>query len=166
MTAVELLLLCALLGVLVALVVGISDYVQREAKRRLAEDMVLTLREALVSYHNATGTYPPGRIDDDSQEALAAMLAERDSAVVLHDWPEALAGKAPQAGQFRDPWGRPFRYVTAVGADREQGERLDMDNGVPIFESSGPDGDFGDLRPEAQEDNLASDIAMIIQRTE
>ena len=53
MTRVELLLVYVVLALAMVLLAGVNRYVQREAKCRLAEDMLLTLRESLPAYHEA-----------------------------------------------------------------------------------------------------------------
>ena len=162
MTLVELLLTYVLLALLLVLMVGVSEYVQRQARRQLAEDMVLTLRETLLAYHASVGRFPGGWADGESTAAITVLLGEPACARVLQDWPVTLSAPR-QPAHYVDPWGRSFRYLTtASGAEHR--ERVTMDGGVPIFESAGPDGDFGDTDLQAREDNLASDFTMIIKQ--
>ena len=58
MTRVELLLVYVVLSLAAVLLAGVNRYVQREAKFRLAEDMLLTLRESLPAYREAVGRHP------------------------------------------------------------------------------------------------------------
>ncbi|MCG3138088.1 MAG: hypothetical protein HJJLKODD_01946 [Phycisphaerae bacterium] len=62
-----------------------------------------------------------------------------------------------------DPWGRPLRYWTAAFAREELLNRIQMDQSIPIFQSAGPDGQFGNDDPATRSDNIASDTALMLQ---
>ena len=81
MTRVELLLVYVVLALAAVLLAGVNRYVQREAKCRLAEDMLLTLRESLPAYHEAVGRYPAEQEDHDAKRAIASLLSESASGV-------------------------------------------------------------------------------------
>lgn len=156
MTLPELLLAYVLVGLVLGLGVGVAGYVQRETKQAQALDMVLMLREAAVAYQHDTGRYPEGSAD----EALVSLLSCETSKRVLADWPAS--GTLRSAGvRLVDPWGGFFRYVTARDADPLRQRRVSSDAGVPIFESAGADGRFGDEKASRAEDNVASDTAMM-----
>ncbi len=70
MTRVELLLVYVVLALAMVLLAGVNRYVQREAKCRLAEDMLLTLRESLPAYHEVVGRYPAEQPDHDANAPL------------------------------------------------------------------------------------------------
>lgn len=166
MTLVELLLAYVVLGLLLVMVAGVSGYVQREAKRRLGEDMVITLREGVLAYRGDTGHFPSAAPDQSSVGAIAELLANAASSRLLADWPVSPPRGSDTIAQYVDPWGRSFRYVTSQNGSPLRREDVALNAGVPIFESAGPDGDFGDDRPANRGDNISSDIAALIAASE
>ncbi len=168
MTRVELLLVYVVLALAAVLLAGVNRYVQREAKCRLAEDMLLTLRESLPAYHEAVGRYPADRPDSDAEQAIAALLSELASAEILERWPVVRTGMLGNGLQLVDPWGTGFRYLirddsVAFGA---QGSSNPSAGTVPLFESAGPDREFGDSDGARAKDNLSSDIPKIFGSVE
>ncbi len=168
MTRVELLLVYVVLALAIVLLAGVNRYVQREAKCRLAEDMLLTLRESLPAYHEAVGRYPAEQPDHNAERAISALLSESASAEILKRWPLART-RVPGSGlQLVDPWGTRFRYLirddrAAFGA---QGSAKPPAAAVPLFESAGPDREFGDADGSWAKDNLSSDIPKIFGSVE
>ncbi len=159
----ELLLVYVVLALAVVLLAGVNRYVQREAKCRLAEDMLLTLRESLPAYHEAVGRYPAEQPNHDAEQAIAALLSESASAKILERWPLARARTPGSGPQFVDPWGTRFRYLV-----RDDSAKLGAPDSaklpagtVPLFESSGPDREFGEADGPRAKDNLSSDIPKI-----
>ena len=168
MTRVELLLVYVVLALAAVLLAGVNRYVQREAKCRLAEDMLLTLRESLPAYHKAVGRYPAEQPDGDAERAIATLLSESGSAEILERWPLARTRRPGNGLQFVDPWGTRFRYLirddsVAFGA---QGSATPPAGTVPLFESAGPDREFGDADGALAKDNLSSDIPKIFGSVE
>jgi len=168
MTRVELLLVYVVLALAMVLLAGVNRYVQREAKCRLAEDMLLTLRESLPAYHEAVGRYPTEQPNHDAEQAIAALLSESASAEILESWPLARTRTPGNALQLVDPWGTRFRYSirndsVALGA---QGSAKPPAGTVPLFESAGPDREFGDADGARTKDNLSSDIPKIFGSVE
>ena len=168
MSRVELLLVYVVLALAAVLLAGVNRYVQREAKCRLAEDMLLTLRESLPAYHEAVGRYPAEQPDHDAERAIAALLSESASAEILENWPLARTHGPENRLQLVDPWGTRFRYLipddrAALGA---QGAAKPPAGTVPLFESAGPDREFGDADRSRAKDNLSSDIPKIFGSVE
>ncbi len=167
MTRMELVLTYAIVALAMALMVGVGDYIQRESKGRLAEEMVLTLREAVVAFHAANGRYPPGHPDGRSEHAITEMLGDESSLGVLSDWPVPLRMDPGAQPAFADPWGVAFRYQaaphSAEGPSLTQGA---VRGSIPVFISAGPDRDFGDSDSRRQQDNLTSDIPMVFKSRE
>ncbi len=168
MTRVELLLVYVVLALAAVLLAGVNRYVQREAKCRLAEDMLLTLRESLPAYHEAVGRYPAEQPDHEAERAIAALLSESASAEILESWPLALPHGPRNGLQFVDPWGIRFRYLirddsVTFGA---QGSAKPPAGILPLFESAGPDREFGDADGARTKDNLSSDIPKIFGSVE
>jgi hypothetical protein len=168
MTRVELLLVYVVLALATVLLAGVNRYVQREAKCRLAEDMLLALREALPAYHGVVGRYPKEEADHNAEGAIAALLSESASAAILESWPLPRP-QAPGRGlQFVDPWGTRFRYWTRDdrAVSGSPGSEELPPGTVPLFESAGPDRDFGVAAGWGAEDNLSSDIPKIFGSVE
>ncbi len=168
MTRVELLLVYVVLALAAVLLAGVNRYVQREAKSRLAEDMLLTLRESLPAYHDAVGHYPTEQPNLNAEGAIAALLSESASAEILERWPLALPHGPGNGLQLVDPWGTRFRYLirddsVAIGT---QGSMKPPAGTVPLFESAGPDREFGEADGSRAKDNLSSDIPKIFGSVE
>ncbi len=168
MTRVELLLVYVVLALATVLLSGVNRYVQREAKCRLAEDMLLTLRESLPVYHEAVGRYPEEQPDHDAKRAIAALLSESASTEILESWPLALPRGPGNRVQLIDPWGTRFRYLIRDDSVtiRAQGSAKPPAGTVPLFESAGPDREFGDADGSRAKDNLSSDIPKIFGSVE
>ena len=168
MTRVELLLVYVVLALAATLLAGVNRYVQREAKCRLAEDMLLTLRESLPAYREAVGRYPAEQSDHDAERAIAALLSESASAEILERWPLAQTRKPGNGLQLVDPWGTRFRYSIrdhSVNFGVQGSSKLPAET-VPLFESAGPDCEFGDADGSRADDNLSSDIPKIFGSVE
>ncbi len=163
MTRVELLLVYVVLALAAVLLAGVSRYVQREAKCRLAEDMLLTLRESLPAYHEAVGRYPTEQPNHNAEPAIAALLSESASAEILKSWPLALTRMPGNGLRLVDPWGTRFRYVIRddIATIGTLGSAKPPAGTVPLFESAGPDREFGDADGARAKDNLSSDIPKI-----
>ena len=168
MTRAELLLVYVVLALVLVLMAGLGGYVQKEAKSRLAEDMLLTLREALAAYHSAVGRYPPGVDSQRAEPAMTALLAEGAARAVVDDWRASFADPAGSLVLPLDPWGLELRYLTERNLTPAQRAQLIGDGALvmPVFESAGPDRDFGDRDSSGMQDNLSSDIPMIFKTIE
>ncbi len=163
MTRVELLLVYVVLALAAVLLAGVNRYVQREAKCRLAEDMLLTLRESLTAYHETMGRYPAEQPDHNAERAIAALLLEPASAEILEHWPVVRTSIPGNGLQLVDPWGARFRYLVrddSVAVGKEKSVKPPAGT-VPLFESAGPDRGFGDAVGSRAKDNLSSDIPKI-----
>jgi hypothetical protein len=62
-----------------------------------------------------------------------------------------------RAGRCVDAWSTAIRIITTGNVADVQGRRLELAGGGAIFESAGPDRDFGDDSPVRQMDNMSSD---------
>ncbi len=164
----ELLLVYVVLALAAVLLAGVNRYVQREAKCRLAEDMLLTLRESLPAYHEAVGRYPAEQEDHDADRAIAALLSESASAEILESWPLARTRMPGNRLQLVDPWGTRFHYLIRDDsvAFGPQGSTKPPAGIVPLFVSAGPDREFGDSDGARAKDNLSSDIPKIFGSVE
>ena len=166
MTLLELVLAYLVLALILSGLVGLGAYVQREAKIRQAQEMVMLLRDATIAYHQTRSEYPHGLVDGDPQSALQSLLEETASAARLSAWPGKQSATNTVLEDLKDPWGRDWRYWAIARADSHYRERLATEHGLPIFESAGPDGRFGLKEPIYRSDNIASDLAMMWQVNE
>jgi len=156
MTIFEAAIVAAVLGIVLFIVAGGVGSVRQQAKRNLCARLMAGLGEALAQYHAKTGDYPPGRPDASAGPAIAAMLAVPEAAAELKDLPAVLQlGADPHVGGV-DPWGRPVRYLTAASPTESARREVAANGDVPIFESAGGDGDFGETDPAAAADNHRS----------
>jgi type II secretory pathway pseudopilin PulG len=157
MTFIEFLLACALAGLLLAGAAGLYDHYLDKSKIEAARSLIAALARAASLYHESTGAYPPGRIDAGCDRALIALHASPRPAQTLKGvsgpWLAAVNGLP----RCVDPWGREVRYLTDLTEVAAYRRRLIQNGGVPIFESAGPDRDFGDSEPGDQSDNIRSD---------
>ncbi|MBN1488563.1 MAG: hypothetical protein JXA69_01495 [Phycisphaerae bacterium] len=156
MTVFEVAIAAAVLGILLFVLAGGARAVRRQAKRNLGITQMTALREALAAYEAATDAYPPAAPDGSAGPAIAALLAVPETAAKLEPLPASLElGQDPQAGGL-DPWGRPLRYLAADATRERDRAEVAANGGRPLFESAGPDGDFGHTDPGDDDDNLRS----------
>ncbi len=154
MTIFEAALIAAALAIVLFLVAGGVGTIRQQAKRNLCTRLMTQLGDALVKYHQATGTYPPGAPDSSAGNAVQAMLRVEAAAAALKTLPLSLRmGAEPLVGGV-DPWGRPLRYLTADVQNEHDRQEVAANGGVPIFESAGRDKDFGDSNPATATDNV------------
>ncbi len=156
-TLPELVLSAALLMLVLAVVAGLYDHYLNDAKVRQMTTLIHDLSEAAALYSQATGAYPRGRDDGACDSALATMQMVPAPAAHLQALGSGLLFLSDGKLRCVDPWGRPLRYLTARSAQPEHRRRVQANGGVPIFESAGPDRDFGDTDSACQADNICSD---------
>lgn len=157
LTLPELVLSAALIMLVLAVVAGLYDHCLNDAKVRQMSALIQGLNEAAALYFQATGTYPCGREDGACDSALAAMQMVPAPAAHLQALGSSLLFLSDGKLRCVDPWGRPLRYLTARSAQPEHRRRAEANGGVPIFESAGPDRDFGDTDTARQADNICGD---------
>ena len=157
MTVPELALAMGVLGVVLVLLAGLIRHVRNDAKAEQSRRLLLALDEAIGRYQAAHGSYPPGSEDLSSAACLAALEGEAAAWEAVQSVSPLLVGESGEEKRcFRDGWGTPVRYLTGKGA-RKARERVRIHGGRPIFESAGPDRNFGDGYPASLPDNLATD---------
>jgi type II secretory pathway pseudopilin PulG len=157
MTLVEMVLAAALLALVLAGAAGLYDHCLNEAKVQQVAALIHGLGSALAAYAEVTGAYPPGRVDEASDPALAALQTAPASAAQIQKVKSNLVFLSDGKWRCVDPWGRPLRYLTARSNRPEPRRRVEANGGVPIFESAGPDRDFGDVISARQADNICGD---------
>jgi len=152
MTLVEMTITVGAVGFLLFLVLGWMATLQEQTKEDLARRMLADLDKALVRYRRATGSYPTLRGPNSTIPPVVDLLDQEKTRPILEVLPSCLRG-GPGRVRLLDPWGTPLRYLPADSDN----PRVKANGGRPIFESAGPDRDFGDTNPVALGNNLRSD---------
>jgi hypothetical protein len=93
----------------------------------------------------------------DDRHLLDALCADRQALAALQGVSPYLWKCAEGAATCVDAWGTPLRIITRSTADAAFDQRLQLAGGGAIYESAGPDRDFGDAGPARRMDNLRSD---------
>jgi len=139
-TLVEMLAVILVIGILVAIVVGVAGKaIATAAKSRTREGMI-TIMAAVEAYHDAKKVYPAqagGTAEARSRKLFTELKACPESAARLAH----ITSDVMKDGKFYDGFEQIIDYRAAGGTA----------NG-PFLLSAGQDGDFG-----TQEDNIRSD---------
>jgi len=155
MTLIETAVTIFLLSVGLFLLTGWTGMLRAEAKRDLAVRVLADLDQALARYRRATGSYPSWRGGDSDIPAAVVDLLDHDKTrPILEAFPRTL-WRGPDRYRLVDPWGTPLRYYPQDSTD----PKVLANEKKPLFESAGPDRDFGDSVVAAIGDNLRSDDA-------
>ncbi len=154
MTLIETAVTIFLLSVGLFLLTGWTGMLRAEAKRDLAVRMLADLDQALARYRRATGSYPSWRGPKSDIPAVVDLLDHGKTRPILEAFPRAL-WRGQDRYRLVDPWGTPLRYYPPDSPD----PKVLANERKPLFESAGPDRDFGDRIVAAIGDNLRSDDA-------
>lgn len=154
MTLIEATVTIFLLSVGLFLLAGWTGMLRAEAKHDLAVRMLSDLDQALARYRRASGSYPLQRGPDSDIPAVVDLLDHDKTRPILEALPDVL-WRGPGKYRLLDPWGTPLRYHPPNSTD----PKVLANERKPLFESAGPDRDFGDLEVVAIGDNLRSDDA-------
>lgn len=120
-TLIEILVVIVILGVLAALIVPRVLERPDEARMTAAKSNIAAVMQALKLYRLDNQRYPTG------EQGLQALVAKPETPPVPPNWkPGGYLEKLP-----KDPWGRPFVYLSpgvkgeievfSLGADGQQG---------------------------------------------
>ncbi len=161
-TMIELMIVLMILSILVAMVVGIGNYVAEEQNRKQTRVYQEIILGAIDRYTHIHGSAPGGSGSDVSARIrdLARDLAkDPDCAEILTKLPKSAYSKTVGGGTFSDAYGQELDWYPAGS----------MGNG-PLLVSAGADGDFGhgdggrfgyltysEKQLKAQKDNIRSD---------
>ncbi len=159
MTLVEMVITVSIVGFGLFLLMGWMDSMRQDARRDLAIRMLSELDKCLARYHRSTGHYPRTSGPNAANWATAALLDHGRTREALEAFPPSL-WSGPGYKNLIDPWGTPLRYhAEEDGARRDSrtSKIVRANSGRPVFESAGPDRDFGDTDPSRLGDNLRSD---------
>jgi len=137
-TLIEILTVLFIIGILVALVVGVAGLTRNQAAEEETRTTQKLLLQAIRSYHDDMGSWPAsGRTDEGLIETLKTSAAATD---VLRNIPTE-AYPNDSTGVL-DAYANPMTY-------RRNGA---LGSGGPLIVSGGPDG-----RVDTEEDNIRSD---------
>ncbi|MFW6146750.1 MAG: type II secretion system protein, partial [Planctomycetota bacterium] len=142
-TLIELLVVMAIIGILVALVAGVSRYVMIDSAKKETIAIQSIVSQAIKTYRDSEGELPDVDASDDCGALMGRLSAVSASNRKLRNLPEDAwtSGSAP----LMDGFDRPMKY------DKDGGI-----GGTFVLISAGADGKFnGD--PEKAEDNIRSD---------
>ncbi len=152
LTALEAVLLFLIVAAALALLAGRVEGVRTVLREHLATRQLALLQEATLVYFLNQGTFPPGCGDQSSAHTWHALGSAAPSAKVLAGWPTPgnLSADGPA-----DPWQQPYRYLYHDG---DSSHRSADNGGWPVFQSAGPDQEFGGMsEPARQVDNRSTD---------
>lgn len=152
MTLIEMVITVSVVGFGLFLLVGWTGDMREDARRDLAVRMLAELDRALAKYHRLTGHYPRTSGPNAANWATAALLDYEKTRSTLEAFPPSL-WEGPGYKNLIDPWGTRMRYH----AEDRVSKLVRANGGRPVFESAGPDRDFGDNDPTRIGDNLRSD---------
>lgn len=151
MSLVEMAVVVLLLGIVLFLLAGLARTTRQRAKKDLTLRLLCALDEAMGVYIEQYGSPPPGDASGTADRAIAALLKFGPSSAALDGLPPVLRRRKGQA--LVDPWGVSLRYVTATHASVMMRNRVATNGGRPIFDSAGPDRQFGSTagRPDGSD---------------
>lgn len=153
MTLVEMVIAVVLIGASLFLLVGWTNAIRTRAKIALARRVLVELDRALIRYYESEKRYPVSPDAESDPTPIAdALWLHRTSRDLKEAVPKSLWSTRGRR-TLLDPWGRPLRYRSSASRSPD----VETNENRPIFESAGPDGDFGDDDPQYQGDNLRSD---------
>lgn len=142
-TLIEVLVVIALLAVLVTAGLGVSSYIQTQAREKLAESTISVLVTALGQYYEYWSEFPnpdPSKQNDPDCDLSCEVLCKQlystpNSRKICQSIQDSQVANADNDAylEFVDPWGTALRY----GYDSNDS------NNFPVIESAGPDKEFG-----------------------
>ncbi|UCG17477.1 MAG: hypothetical protein JSV19_05490 [Phycisphaerales bacterium] len=156
-TVLEIILVVGVLALAITIVSGLYTHALDRVKTRQATVLIATLDQAVRAYADACGSYPRGSPDASLRRVLPALLSIPESKRRLAALSPALLFVVDGQPRCHDPWGQQLRCLTDRVAAPASARRVENNDRVPVFESGGPDRDFGDNDPARRADNIRSD---------
>jgi Tfp pilus assembly protein PilE len=154
-SVMEMVLITALLGAVLVLISGIYEHWLTRA--RVADTRVLLARlcaaTELARLDAPNAAPAPTRTSD----LVRRLCAAPESAALLAELSPHLLNCEAAVPRCVDAWGTPIRFISPASVDSELQRRIQLAAGRAIFESAGPDRDFGERNPTRRIDNLRSD---------
>jgi type II secretory pathway pseudopilin PulG len=156
-SVLEVLLAAGVLALLVTASAGLYTNGLDRVKTRQAGELLGSLDRAVRAYGQACGTYPPGSADGALRRVLPQLLGVDESRRELSGVSPVLLFSIDGRPHCQDPWGVAVRCFTTRTREPRFAALVQRNDGVPVFESAGPDRDFGDSDAARQADNVRSD---------
>ena len=156
MTIPEVLLCAIFLALALAAIAGFHHNFVTQEKVADTRRLLALLDRGMRVFEQKTGALPDVNAIEASP-VVEVLLTEREVMDVLDDASVFLLYREDEGVECRDAWGTPIRYIPAAAATPALARRIRLAGGRPIFESAGPDRDFGDAEPQRASDNIASD---------
>lgn len=166
-TLVEMLVVIAILGVLMAMMIPAAGYIVKRAKVSTARSDAGIVVSVMMKYHAEYNRWPAAYKGDGSgttdQKWVTLMAPPPDSQRMKDNFHmivffESGGGALNKKGDFADPWGQAYNFMvdqTGVGELRNPNEEHETGDeiirGKVIAWSAGPDGNY-----ETWEDNVVS----------
>ncbi len=162
-TLVEMLVVIAILGVLMAMMVPAAGYIVKRAKAATARSDAGVVVSVMMKYQTEYNRWPEAYKNDgggSTDKNWVALMAPPPGTSSPGNpkrvqFFEAGGGALNQAGAFADPWGNAYRFAfdrTGSGEVRSPNEDSDdIIRGSVVAWSAGPDGNF-----ETWDDNVLS----------
>ncbi len=135
-TLVEILVVIAIIAILVAMMVGVTKEIIRQAYIKETSAKLGLLGELVQKYHSTFNNYPLAA----SSTELSAQLNRLPNVSV-----ESLVGKEfYNSGRIVDSWNHEIKYLYSPGGSVEStyNEMFLQNNCAPILVSAGPDGEW------------------------
>ena len=132
-TLIEILVVVAVIGILMALMMAVSKEVITQSNIRATKLRLVTLHDRTEDYKDRFRAYPAGDIS-----SLVTALGQMGDV-------QALVGKDYfVGGTIVDAWKNPIHYYYAAngGIDGTYNDAFLQNNRSPLFVSSGPNGAF------------------------
>jgi prepilin-type N-terminal cleavage/methylation domain-containing protein len=124
-TLVEMLAVVLVIGILVAIIVGVAGNVIQRANREKTKQTMRVISNAISAYYDENKAYPPD---------LATLASSAKAAAIL--------SALPPGPPFMDGFGTAMQYYPSGGAGN-----------CPYLESAGPDGSFTAAADNIRSDN-------------
>ena len=158
-TLIEMLVVIAILGILMAMMVPAAGLIlKRAAKARAQADagvVTTVLLKYQAEYNRWPTNYVPDKVDTTDADWVK-MMAPRPGSGAIPTNPKrivffepgggALSTNEPYIGAFVDPWGTPFKYRVDQDGDEEMAIPNEDGGGIlrarALVWSAGTDGDY------------------------
>ncbi|MEN6665087.1 MAG: type II secretion system protein [Phycisphaerae bacterium] len=136
-TLVELLAVLTILTILVAMAVGVGNYIMDKSKKITTQEVQALVLRSIDAYQTVAGAYPADSTDTAS--LVSALKGQRLSKEIFDRIPADSLDST--AAKIIDGYGNAMKYVSNGGAGN-----------APVLISAGKDGNFDTL-----DDNIRSD---------
>lgn len=133
-TLIELLAVMMILGILMALVIGVAKYITRSSDIESTRSNMSIIMAAIREYRQDADKYPTSQADLVAELKSVEMSRKQIDKLAKYVW-------SADNTEFLDAWGQPIVYSPTGGRA-----------GAPGLTSPGPDGDI-----DTKEDNVRFD---------